>query len=67
MKDPIFLGPPMSWYDPPAERHSDGSIVKLECHCEECHQSHIDEDLVEWNAKKYPKDYPCCVDGMEDK
>lgn len=56
-----FDGPPPSWYDPPEPRHLDGSIIGLECNCEECHAEH---DLVDNYGSP---DYQCCTDDVEQK
>lgn len=56
--------PPSSWYDPPEPRHSDQSLISDECNCDQCHRWHIEERMVEENAK-FP-DYQCCIDQMEE-
>lgn len=40
MKTNLFFGPPMSWYDPPEPHHSDGSLIREDCPCPECHWTH---------------------------
>lgn len=55
--------PPDSWYDPPEPRHSSGTIIPMECHCEECHEWHIEQGLVDEQSAL--PDYPCCADQIE--
>ncbi len=42
--------PPSSWYDPPEPRHTDGTRIKEDCGCRECHKAHSWEE-------GYPFDY----------
>jgi hypothetical protein len=61
--------PPSSWYDPPEPRHSDRTIIKDECNCNECHDWHVQEGMVEDNAggpdfNSGP--FECCQDQMEE-
>lgn len=59
--------PPPSYYDPPNPRHSNGSIIPLECSCEDCHRWHKIEDVVRDHATYSPGDYLCCVEEVENE
>lgn len=56
MTNEHFMGPPMSWYDPP-EGH------KSECNCFDCHKVHLSFWEVEANAKS--PDFQCCKDEIQ--
>lgn len=51
-----FMGPPLSWYDPP-EGHKDA------CNCSRCHSEHVESG--EFADLAGSPDYFCCKDELD--